>query len=170
MEKLAFFCYTNDSSDKQVQSLIFSKMVLSKACTYGILASLYVAKVSARSNYVSIREMSDELNISFHFLTKILQKLTAEGILYSHKGPKGGVLLAREADSITILEIVLAIDGQKVFTECVLSLPGCGIERPCPLHNHWSEIRENLREMFSGKTLANTSEDIRELGLRLSLD
>jgi Rrf2 family transcriptional regulator, iron-sulfur cluster assembly transcription factor len=145
-------------------------MVLSKACTYGVLASLYVAKVSSGNSYVSIREMSDELNISFHFLTKILQKLTSEGILFSHKGPKGGVLLARPAESITILDIVLAIDGEKVFTECVLGLPGCGSERPCPLHAHWATVREDLKMMFSGKTLANTSEDIRELGLRLSLD
>ena len=145
-------------------------MVLSKACTYGVLASLFVAKQSENKSYVSIRDMSDELNISFHFLTKILQKLTAEGILQSHKGPRGGVLLARPAQSITILDVVLAIDGEKVFTQCVLGLPGCGEQRPCPLHNHWLTVREDLRQMFSAKTLAATSDDIRELGLRLSLD
>lgn len=145
-------------------------MVLSKACTYGVLASLFVAKQSENNNYVSIREMSDELNISFHFLTKILQKLTAEGILQSHKGPKGGVLLGRPADMITVLDVVVAIDGEKVFNECVLGLPGCGSERPCPLHNNWVTVREDLREMFSAKTLAATSDDIRELGLRLSMD
>jgi Rrf2 family protein len=145
-------------------------MVLSKACTYGVLASLYVAKQSENKSYVSIRDMSDELRISFHFLTKILQKLTAEGILQSHKGPKGGILLARDARNITILDVVLAIDGEKVFTECVLGLPGCGAQRPCPLHNHWVTVREDLREMFSAKTLAATSDDIRELGLRLSID
>jgi Rrf2 family transcriptional regulator, iron-sulfur cluster assembly transcription factor len=145
-------------------------MVLSKACTYGVLASLFVAKQSENKSYVSIREMSDELNISFHFLTKILQKLTAEGILQSHKGPKGGVLLARPAQNITILDVVIAIDGEKVFTQCVLGLPGCGAQQPCPLHNHWLTVREDLRQMFSAKTLAATSNDIRELGLRLSLD
>jgi Rrf2 family transcriptional regulator, iron-sulfur cluster assembly transcription factor len=145
-------------------------MVLSKACTYGVLASLYVAKQSENNSYVSIRDMSDELRISFHFLTKILQKLTAEGILQSHKGPKGGILLAREARNITILDVVLAIDGEKVFTECVLGLPGCGSERPCPMHSHWITVREDLREMFSAKTLAATSDDIRELGLRLSIE
>lgn len=145
-------------------------MVLSKACTYGVLASLFVAKQSENGRYVSIREMSDELNISFHFLTKILQKLTAEGILQSHKGPKGGVLLGRPADMITVLDVVVAIDGEKVFNECVLGLPGCGSERPCPLHNNWVTVREDLREMFSAKTLAATSDDIRELGLRLSMD
>ncbi|MFU8860451.1 MAG: RrF2 family transcriptional regulator [Cyclonatronaceae bacterium] len=145
-------------------------MVLSKACTYGVLASLFVAKQSENSSYVSIREMSDELNISFHFLTKILQKLTAEGILKSHKGPRGGVLLARPANMITVLDVVVAIDGEKVFNECVLGLPGCGSQHPCPLHNYWVTVREDLREMFSAKTLAATSDDIRELGLRLSLD
>ncbi len=63
-------------------------MVLSNACTYGVLASLFVTREASRSkDYVSIGRMSKELNISFHFLAKILQQLTSAGILVSMKGP-----------------------------------------------------------------------------------
>ncbi|MEX0685553.1 MAG: Rrf2 family transcriptional regulator [Balneolales bacterium] len=145
-------------------------MVLSKACTYGMLASLYVAKETTRENeYVSIRLMSDELNISFHFLTKILQKLTKAGILISLKGPNGGVALSRAPKLITMLDIVIAIDGPNLFTECLLGLPGCGSQKPCPVHEKWASAREDLRIMFQGKTLADTSHDVEALNLRLSL-
>lgn len=144
-------------------------MILSRACNYGILASLYIAKEErSKSGYTSIRQLSNELNISFHFLTKILQTLTAEGILLSHKGPKGGVMLAKKPEDITILDLVYAIDGSEIFTECVLGLPGCGNQDPCPMHFQWAEVREQLKEMFEGKTLAETAGDIEEMKLRLS--
>lgn len=145
-------------------------MVLSKACTYGILASLFIARESAKStNYLSIGRMSKELRISFHFLTKILQELTSAGLLESMKGPKGGVALKQEAKEITILDVVLAIDGIKVFRECLLGLPGCGEEKPCPVHDEWAEIREELYRTFESKTLGDTAQKIDELNLRFAL-
>lgn len=113
--------------------------------------------------------MSDELNISFHFLTKILQKLTKTNILVSLKGPKGGVALSRAPQLITLLDVVIAIDGPDLFTECLLGLPGCGTQKPCPVHEKWAGAREDLRVMFQGKTLADTSHDVEALNLRLSL-
>ncbi|MBP3191803.1 RrF2 family transcriptional regulator [Natronogracilivirga saccharolytica] len=145
-------------------------MVLSKACTYGILASLFIARETARSTaYVPIGKMSKELHISFHFLTKILQELTSAGLLVSMKGPRGGVAFKRDPDEITILDVVLAIDGIKVFRECLLGLPGCGNEEPCPVHDEWAEIRENLYNTFHSKTLSDTARRIDELNLRFAL-
>lgn len=144
-------------------------MVLSKACTYGLLASFYVAKESGKG-YVSIREMSDDLNISFHFLTKILQKLTASGLMHSHKGPKGGVSLTREPRLISLKEIILTIDGDAVFTQCVLGLPGCGHQKPCPIHHEWGPVRDKFLKMMASTTLADSSEGIREFQYRIKME
>ncbi|HCT51303.1 MAG TPA: transcriptional regulator, partial [Balneola sp.] len=65
-------------------------MLLSKSCVYGLRASIYLASKSDEE-FNSIKEMSDKLEISFHFLTKILQQLTAESLMVSYKGPKGGI-------------------------------------------------------------------------------
>lgn len=143
-------------------------MVLSKACTYGLLASFYVAD-KRNMEYVSIREMSDDLNISFHFLTKILQKLTAAGLMVSHKGPKGGVSLARSASAINLLNIITAIDGSDIFTECVLGLPGCGHQKPCPIHTQWASLRTEMHKLFSEKTLEDSADSLESLGFRLTI-
>jgi Rrf2 family transcriptional regulator, iron-sulfur cluster assembly transcription factor len=142
-------------------------MILSKACTYGLLAAFYVAK-EKESGYVSIRQMSDDLKISFHFLTKILQKLTAAGLMISHKGPNGGISLSREARLVSLKEIILAIDGDDVFTECILGLPGCGHQKPCPIHYEWSPVRDAFLKMVAEKTLADSSEGILNLTYRIS--
>lgn len=144
-------------------------MLLSKSCIYGLRATLYLAS-RGNEEYVPIRTLSDKLEISFHFLTKILQKLTAEGLLESFKGPNGGVRLTRKGDEIPIVEIVLAIDGPALLTECALGLPGCGHAKPCPLHEKWSETREGIREMLEKTTLTSLAKKGKEENLRITAE
>ena len=59
--------------------------VISKSGEYGLRALLYMVAHKKDEAYVNIREMADELDISFHFLTKILQSLTQKGILQSYR-------------------------------------------------------------------------------------
>lgn len=142
-------------------------MLLSKSCIYGLRASLYLASKSSK-DYTPIRQMSDDLEISFHFLTKILQQLTADDILESFKGPNGGVRLKRSGDEITFMDIVIAIDGPGLFTECALGLPGCGVEKPCPFHEQWAETRDNIKEMMEGTSITDLAIKGRDENLRLT--
>ena len=143
-------------------------MLLSKSAEYGIRATLYLTSLN-QDGYVSIRAISDELDISFHFLTKIFQKLTQAGLMQSFRGPNGGVALARSATEITLKDIVDAIDGPALFTECVLGLPGCGERQPCPLHEAWGEERDRLQTIFENATLAAMTADLEAFGLRLKI-
>lgn len=128
-------------------------MMLSKSCEYGLRAALYLASLD-EEGYVPISTISEELDISFPFLTKIFQKLNDAGLLTSQRGPKGGVALTKAADEVTLYEIVVAIDGDDLFQECVLGLPGCGDAEPCPLHDEWAEERSRLETLFRNASLA----------------
>jgi Rrf2 family iron-sulfur cluster assembly transcriptional regulator len=127
-------------------------MILSKTCDYGLRAALYVATRSDRE-YVSIGEISKKLNISFHFLTKILQILTEKNLMISYRGPKGGVKLTRPADTITLLDIIIAIEGADFFEKCLLGLEKCKEDNPCPLHQNWAPLRRQLKNLFQKNTL-----------------
>jgi Rrf2 family protein len=127
--------------------------MLSKSCEYGLRASLYLASLD-HDGYVSIGTISEELNISFPVLTKIFQKLNDADLLESQRGPKGGVALTKPADDVTLYDIVVAIDGDDLFRECVLGLPNCGSAEPCPLHDEWVEERDRFETMFRNATLA----------------
>jgi len=131
--------------------------MLSKSCEYGLRAALYLASLD-EEGYVSIGTISDELDISFPFLTKIFQKLNDADLLTSKRGPSGGVALNRPADAITLYEIVVAIDGEDLFRECVLGLPDCGDAEPCPLHDQWVEKRTQVEEMFRTASLTELPE------------
>ncbi|TYP94778.1 transcriptional regulator, BadM/Rrf2 family [Fodinibius salinus] len=144
-------------------------MLFSKSCVYGLRATLFLAS-KEDEEHTSIRELSEELDISFHFLTKILQQLTEVDLLESKKGPKGGVRLTKPAEEISLLDIVVAIDGDELFKECVLGLPGCGIDKPCPLHSIWAENRDDIQKMLETQTLLDMAEKGKQQNLRVTAD
>jgi Rrf2 family protein len=126
-----------------------------------------VASLKQPEQYVPIRQISDDLNISFYFLTKTLQVLTRNDIMTSYRGPSGGVALAKPASYITLMDMIDAIDGIESFQRCILGLPGCGEENPCPLHAYWGEPRNKIRSIFENTSLAELAEEIKKDGLRL---
>ena len=140
--------------------------LLSKSCVYGIRACIYIAS-EGNNQFISISQVAKELNLSAHFLTKILQQLTSEDLLLSHKGPKGGVKFARDTREIMLIEIITSIDGNGLFTECALGLEGCGVYKPCPLHDSWTEHRSSLKDLFENESLFDLAENVKSAGLRL---
>jgi Rrf2 family protein len=137
-------------------------VLFSKGCTYAIRAALLVSVKETKDGrkFIPIRELSDELDLSFHFLTKIMQLLTEAKILESFRGPNGGVGLARPARQITLVDVIAAVDGMALFTDCALGLPGCGEKTPCPLHAAWAKRREDLKRMFEKTTLASLAKEL----------
>jgi len=142
---------------------------LSKTCLYGIRAALLVASMGEEKKYVPIRRISDELGISFYFLTKILQTLTQNNIMSSYRGPNGGVALARPARDISLMEMINVIENESGFDSCILGLPGCGERTPCPLHDDWGETRDRIVSMFENTNLEELGRKINEEGFRLAM-
>ena len=112
--------------------------------------------------------MSAQMDISFHFLTKILQRMTRAGLLASTRGAKGGLALAKPAAKITLLDIVRSVEGDDLFRECILGLAGCGEKRPCPLHRYWGKERSRIEKLFRKMTLARLARETARDGLRLA--
>ncbi len=141
--------------------------VLSKSSIYGLRALLYIVSQKTWNEYVSIRELSEKLDISFHFLTKILQTLTQRNILESYRGPHGGITLKVPPDQIYLIDIVKILEGDDFFDKCLLGLPGCGEKAPCPMHEFWKEVKAKLRDEFETTTLADLGSNINHRSLRL---
>jgi Rrf2 family protein len=120
---------------------------LSKKCVYGIRAVLYLTALDLEKPYVHIRQISKDLHIPLHFLTKIFQILSDHTFIHSRRGPNGGVSLGRPANKITIMELINASDGTDFFQERILGLSGCGQGTPCPLRISWREIQERIKSI-----------------------
>ncbi|MHC4221026.1 MAG: RrF2 family transcriptional regulator [Planctomycetota bacterium] len=90
-------------------------MKISGSAGYAILAAGYMVKHQKEPIILSQR-ISKEYNIPIAYLLKIMQQLVRANVLTSKRGPRGGFSLARSPKSITMLEIVEAVDGPMTGT------------------------------------------------------
>jgi len=134
-------------------------MMLSSAAKDSIRALIYIAIND--KDYISVKEIATNLNLPFHFLSKNLQELVRKGILYSFRGPKGGLKFAKNPYDIKLIEIIEIIDGVSMFKECILGFKECSDEKPCAIHHNWTEKRESIYKMFSDLTIGKVAEDIK---------
>jgi len=83
---------------------------LSKKSRYGLRA-LVDLSVRAKEEQISLNSIAERNNISLQYLEQVFAALRRAGIVKSIKGPQGGYLLDKDADKITVLEIVKALEG-----------------------------------------------------------
>jgi Rrf2 family protein len=127
-----------------------------KAATQDAIRALdYIASHPDRNHTAA--SLARELDRPIAFLAKSLQKLVRAGLLHSSRGPKGGVQLARPAETITLLEAIESIESEAFLGGCVLGLTHCGGEQPCPLHAQWSEHKSALLSMLATTALSELS-------------
>jgi len=127
--------------------------MFSASCHYGLQAMFYIASHCKEGCNIELREIAEERDIPKHFLSKILQQLVREKLLCSMKGPHGGFRLSRDPATITLIDIVDAIDGVEIFDECGIGLRQCTEAEPCPIHDDFKTLREQVKELFQTKTL-----------------
>lgn len=128
--------------------------MFSKACEYGIRASIFIATKSSEGIRVGIKDVAKEIDSPEPFTAKIMQILTKNGIIYSAKGVGGGFEVSKEAlKSIKLIQIVDAIDGNTIYKGCGIGLKECSEIHPCPVHNQFKKIRELLLAMLTNTTL-----------------
>lgn len=136
--------------------------MFSKACEYGIKASIFIAKNSQEGRRVSPKEISEEINSPQAFTAKILQALVRHHVIKSVKGAHGGFEIDKDLiSSVKLAHIVAAIDGDAVYKNCGLGLETCNANHPCPVHYKFVAIREGLKNMLENTNLEELALEIK---------
>ncbi len=136
--------------------------MFSKACEYGIKASIFIAINSFENKRVSPKEISEEIDSPTAFTAKILQALVRHNIIDSVKGAYGGFEIdKKKISSIKLAQIVNAIDGDKIYKGCGLGLHTCDEEHPCPVHDKFKVVRTELKDMLENTNLEQLALDIK---------
>ncbi|MDI6767125.1 MAG: Rrf2 family transcriptional regulator [Bacteroidota bacterium] len=137
-------------------------ILFSRQCEYALQAIFYLA-LKPHGELTSIRDITDKLEIPYHFVAKILQDLTRKKLLRSHKGPSGGFSLGKSAKDITIFQIVEAIDGDGFLKNCLFGFPKCDSDNPCSVHEQWEKIREDINKMLTSKSIYEMTNSMKKL-------
>ncbi len=128
--------------------------MFSKACEYGIRACIFIAEQTVQNKKVSLKEVSASIDSPEAYTSKILQHLSQNNIIKSDKGPLGGFSMSSDVlHNIKLSNIVYIIDGDDIYKGCGLGLKRCNEKQPCPVHDKFKIIRDELKEMLESTTI-----------------
>ena len=85
-----------------------------------------------------------EKQIPNSFLAKIISQLSIAGLISTTRGAHGGVCLARPANSISVLDVIEAIDGPIRMNECTANPSICPFIGECSMYDLWCNTRDEL--------------------------
>jgi Rrf2 family transcriptional regulator, iron-sulfur cluster assembly transcription factor len=127
-------------------------MLFSKSFGYAVRSVLYIGSVRAEKQYVQLEEITSKLNLPRQFTGRLLKTMVKERILTSFKGPTGGFSITEENLQIPLIKLAEIADGNRL-ENCVIKKKKCDPSNLCPLHNHFSKIREDLSIIMSRTTI-----------------
>jgi FeS assembly SUF system regulator len=128
---------------------------LGKLTDYGLVLMSCVAKHKSQTVHTA-RELSLESGLPLPTVSKLLKLLLQAGFLVSHRGINGGYSLVREAQDISVAEIIAALEGPIALTECSTDITGlCDFERGCPIKSNQRIINQAVRGALEKLTLSD---------------
>jgi len=104
-----------------------------------------------------LSEISEAADLPLSFLSKIFQKLSRHGVVESVRGRGNGYCLSRPADKISMLDVLVAIEGPRLLNRCLLWQSRCHDEDPCPLHAFLKGRSAAMEETLRGISLADVA-------------
>jgi Rrf2 family iron-sulfur cluster assembly transcriptional regulator len=132
---------------------------LTRGGEYALRAMTYLAG-TPDGRIASLHEIGHAQDVPESFLAKILQSLVHAGLVTSHRGARGGFVLARPADAISVRAVLEAVDGPIALNACVLSPDDCERSGHCRIHAVWVETQERMMSVLDGVTLAALRADV----------
>lgn len=126
---------------------------LSKKTDYALLAMRHLA-ANADRGAVSARELAETYDIPTELLAKVLQKLVRGQLLESQQGIRGGYALARPATSMSVADVIQAVDGPLMVTACSEADHSCEQYTKCNIRDPLWRIKDRIVATLAATSVA----------------
>ncbi len=128
-------------------------MRLTRAAEYAIRCMVYLAR-QGQGVLTARQEISRRAEIPTHFLAKIAQDLARAGFIEIRQGARGGFVLLRRPEEISLLEVVETMIGEIYLNDCVVRPSSCSVTCSCAVHRVWMRARDQLRQTLAAVDFA----------------
>jgi Rrf2 family protein len=138
---------------------------ISNAVEYALHCLLYLVSSPGESIDASTRDLAELQGVSAEYLAKIFTKLHRAGLVAGTEGIGGGFALARAAEKISVLEVIVAIDGKKPLFDCRNIRLGCAVfgssvprwasKGVCSIHAVMLQAEARMRTELASHSLAD---------------
>lgn len=128
-------------------------MQISTKGHYGLLSLIDVALNQAHGP-VTLNDIAMRQSLSVKYLWQVLNPLKASGFLKTTRGAKGGYVLARQPENITMLDVLTTLEGPISILKCVTHEESCPRVRSCVGRTVWADVNQTIEKVLADTTLA----------------
>jgi len=128
-------------------------MRLTSKGRYAVSAMVDLNNFGDAESPVTLAAISERQFISLSYLEQLFRALRANGLVRSIRGPGGGYLLAREANKITIADIIRAVNEPIRTTMCENAVRGCHRGQRCDTHQLWDAMGQYIYRFLDAVTV-----------------
>ena len=129
-------------------------MKISTRVRYGVRLMLVLAS-NHQKGPVLLKNIAREEEISEKYLSLIVLPLKAKGLIHATRGSRGGYLLAKPPEQITLKEIAEILDGETCLVNCVKDKALCPRATLCASRELWAVLGTRISEVLNSFTLAD---------------
>lgn len=127
-------------------------MQISTKSRYGIRALYEIAKQTG-SSPIKRKTISELQNIPDSYLENILVVMKNAGIIRTIRGARGGYVLIRKPEKVSMLDVVELLEGKQSQFACIEDLDACGASADCPNRDMWIELQQSMKNVLQRYTL-----------------
>ena len=129
---------------------------ISKMTDYAIM--VMVELYASRGEVLNAHVLAERSHLELPTVSKVLKLLVKTGLVDSYRGAAGGYSLERDAQQVSVAEIIAAIEGPIAMTECSVEEGLCSQEANCGLRGNWQRISVAIAEALENVSLAEMAQ------------
>ncbi len=138
-------------------------MMFSTKAEYGVRVMAHLARNDSEDP-ISLGAIAEAEGLPLAYLEHLAQRLRRAGLIESRRGAHGGYSLGRPAKSITMAEVVEALEGEIAPIECITQSPDGALvcvregdpgHDPCPTKLLWTRVQGSIVRTLTEMTLAD---------------
>ena len=131
---------------------------INRRADYGVRAILALARRPFGAQ-LPTHVVQEEMQIPRAFLHQIVAALSRASILITTPGPRGGLQLARTASGITLRDVIEALEGPILISECLCGPEVCPLGPNCPVRSRWGGLQAMILRELERTTMAALAAD-----------
>ncbi|WP_350343556.1 Rrf2 family transcriptional regulator [Proteinivorax tanatarense] len=144
-------------------------MRLSTKGEYGVRAMAVLA-YEFKNGATPLRVIAEREHLSELYLEQIFRELKKDGLVNSVRGPKGGYILSKSPENITVGDVVRVLEGPLAPVECVSEEETkelCSKESCCLTKFVWAKLRDSMSKVLDEITFADIIKDLSKVELEV---
>jgi Rrf2 family protein len=132
--------------------------MFNKETEYAIRGLVYIQVQNFEGHRPGIAEIAEQIDAPHFYTAKILQQLVRKGFIESQKGKGGGFYFDNKKADLSLKQLIIATEGDKLFCGCGFGLKQCDENNPCPLHDKYAVIRNALDKLVTEENVQSLAQ------------